>query len=443
MLLNLCTALTGAALLSAAPAELVKPTPEQAAWQDLEVGLFYHFDISVFTDKGEGDWPHQGHLDPNLYQPTKLDTDQWLATAAALGARYTVLVAKHCTGFLCWQSDLYPYGVKQSSWRGGQGDVVRDYAASCRKFGIQAGLYASVSANAHCNVSNPGLVSFGKGGDAAAQAAYQRTCEQMTEELWGRYGPLAYVWFDGGALPPDHGGPDLIPILSRLQPHAVAFQGPHGVPAGCTRWIGNESGVAGDPCWSTVRTLNEDGNGHADGQVWQPAECDVPLRNQFWFWHAGQESTIRSLDTLMDIYYRSVGRGCNLILNGNIDRDGLVPAPDAARLKEFGDEIRRRFGHPLAQTAGRGTEVELALPQAAAIDHVIVAEQITEGQRIREFAVEGLADGQWTPLCHGQSVGHKRIERFAAVRLSKVRLRVTQSVAEPIIRQLAVIGAER
>jgi alpha-L-fucosidase len=423
-------------------ADLVRPTAEQAAWQDLEVGLFFHFDISVFTDAGEGDWPHQGHLDPAVYNPAKLDTDQWLAAAQDLGARYTVFVAKHCTGFLSWQSDLYPYGVKQSPWRGGKGDIVRDYVASCAKFGIKPGIYASVSANAHCDVSNPGLINMGKGGDAAAQAAYVKTCEQMMTELWGNYGPLTYVWFDGGALPPDKGGPDLVPILKRLQPHVVAFQGPVGTPAGNTRWCGNESGLTAYPTWSTVRAVGEEGPGHADGAIWQPPECDAPLRNHAWFWHPGQEGLIRSVDDLVEMYYQSVGRNGNLILNGNIDRDGLVPEADRRRLKEFGDEIRRRFGHPIAETSGHGEVVELDLAQPTVIDNLAIMEQITEGERIREYVVEGLVDGAWRPICHGTAVGHKRLERFEPLTVSRVRLRVTKSVAEPLIRQLAVYHCE-
>ncbi len=149
--LLICLLATASAM--AAPptkdAGLPLPTTEQAAWQDLELGLFYHFDISVFTDGNEeGDWPRQGHLDPSLYNPAKLNTDQWLEAAKAMGAGYTVFVAKHCTGFISWQSDAYPYGVRQSKWRDGKGDVVADYVASCRKYGIQPGIYCSMPANA-------------------------------------------------------------------------------------------------------------------------------------------------------------------------------------------------------------------------------------------------------------------------------------------------------
>jgi alpha-L-fucosidase len=431
------TVLCAGALIAAQgekTAMIPKPTPEQLAWQDMELGMFFHFDIPVFTDLDEGDWQRAGNLDPNIYNPAKLDTNQWMEAAQAMGAGYTVLVAKHCSGFLSWQSGLYPYGVKQSKWRDGKGDVVRDYVRSCRKYDVKPGIYASVSANAHWEVSNPGLVNWGKGGDDARQAQYARMCERMLTELWGNYGPLFEVWFDGGALPPQQGGPDLVPILKRLQPAAMVFQG----PAATIRWIGNERGVAGYPCWATVIHLDAAGNGDPDGAIWQPGECDVPIRNHDWFWHPNADHKLYSLDDLIDMYYRSVGRNCNLLVNVNINRDGLVPAADMQRYREFGAEIKRRFGKSLAETHGEGDAVELALEKPATIDHVIIMERIADGERVREYVVEGMTNGEWKELCRGISIGHKRIERFEPVEVSRVRLRCTKSVAEPLIRKLAV-----
>ncbi len=421
---------------------LPRPTPEQAAWQDLELGMFYHFDIATFSDGGEGDWSRQGHLDPSLYNPTKLNTDQWLEAAKAMGAGYTVFVAKHCTGFIAWQSDAYPYGVRQSKWRDGKGDVVADYVASCRKYVILPGIYCSMPANAHCDVFGNCTVKGISGPTDPRQIEYRRRAERLVTELWGNYGPLTYIWFDGGTLPPDKGGPDLVPILKRLQPHAVTFQGPPDNPAGNTRWPGNEDGVTGNPSWSTVARANDSGAGNPQGKIWQPGECDAPLRNHDWFWHPNHESKIRTVDELVEMYYGSVGRGCNLILNGNIDRDGLVPEADMKRFKEFGDEIRRRFGKSIAETSGRGNTVELTLTKPTVIDNVILMEQITEGERVRRYVLEGQVGDRWTELAHGQSIGHKRIERFVPIEVTKIRFRATESVAEPVIRKLAVYRAE-
>jgi hypothetical protein len=191
------------------------------------------------------------------------------------------------------------------------------------------------------------------------------------------------------------------------------------------------------PWWNSVAQLHQVG-GDPQGKIWQPGECDAPLRNHDWFWHPKREASIYSLAELVEMYYRSVGRGCNLCLNGNIDRDGLVPQADLKRLREFGDEIRRRFGKSLAETSGRGQLVELPLAKSTVIDHAIVMEQIAEGQRVRQYVIEGLVDGKWRELCRGRSIGHKRIERFAPIAVAKIRLRITESVAEPQICKLAV-----
>lgn len=410
------------------------PTGAQQVWQDCELGMFYHFDLPVYAPGW--DWRSWRDLPaPDLYRPEALDTDQWLEAAVALGARYAVFVAKHCSGFLQWQSDLYPYGVRQSPWRGGRGDVVADFVESCHKVGIRPGLYASVTANAYLEVDNPGLVNRGQGGDAEAQDRYRATCEQMLEELWGRYGPLFEVWFDGGARPPSEGGPDLVPILQRHQPDAMVFQG----PAATIRWIGNERGVAPYPCWASVPTATDyNGPGEPDGAHWLPGECDVPVRNHEWFWTPDGEAKLYALDELVEMYYQSVGHNCNLLLNANPGPDGLVPAADFQRYVELGREIQRRFGTPLASAGGTGALVELPLPGPTTLDHVSIQEEISAGERIRAYTVEGrVAADRWAPLCEGTAVGHRRIQRFPPVEVVGLRLRVTAAAGEPRIRDLS------
>ena len=416
------------------------PSAEQLSWQDLEVGMFFHFDILTYAP-GWNFRSWANHPDPSLYNPSKFDADQWMEAAKAIGARYAVLVAKHCSGFLQWQSDLYPYGVRQSPWRDGKGDLVEEFVAACRRHGLKPGLYASVSANGFLEVDNPGRINRGQGGDEARQAEYTRICEGMLTELWSRYGDLTEIWFDGGALPPNQGGPDLLPILHAHQPKAIIFQG----PAATIRWIGNEKGVAGYPCWATVpgnQAAHDDADarshGDPDGTVWMPGECDVPVRNHEWFWTPDAEHKLYPLDDLVEMYYHSVGRNCNMLLNANPNPDGLVPEADLARYIEFGREIRRRFATPIAHTSGTGAKVTLALPRPQRIDHVVVMEDITAGERIREYVVEGLVPGNtWQPLCTGTSVGHKRIEQFAPIEVASIRLRATHAVAEPRIRSLS------
>ena len=430
------------------PSGIVVPNAAQQAWHDMELGMFFHFDIPVYKQG----WNWRSFSDfpaPDLYQPKHLDTDQWMAAAKAMGAQYAIFVAKHCSGFLQWPSDLYPYGVKQSSWRNGRGDMVGDFIASCRKFGIRPGLYASVSANAYLGVDNPGLINRGKGGEAAAQARYTRLREQMMTELWTRYGDLFEIWFDGGAIPANQGGPNLVPILLKHQPQAIVFQGPAGTP-NLIRWVGNERGVAPYPCWSTANAgTGEDGTvektigGNPDGKLWVPGECDVPVRDHDWFWTPGGEQKLYSVDQLMQMYANSVGRNCNLLLNANPGPDGLVPEADMRRYAEFGKEIQRRFSAPVATTAGKGATLELMLKKPQAVNRVAVMEDIAFGERVRAYEIEGLTPGgTWVKLCDGMSIGHKRIQPFARIELARLRFRATASVAEPRLRQLAAFNID-
>lgn len=415
-------------------ADLPRPTPQQLAWQDFEIGMFIHFDMVTYTGKMKPRTP----ADVNIYNPVKLDTDQWLETARAMGAKYAVFVAKHCTGFMSWQSNAYPYGVKQTKWRDGKGDVVKDFIASCSKYDIKPGLYASTTSNAWWGVDNPGRIKWGD----KKQEDYARACEVMLTELWGNYGPLTEIWFDGGTLPPRKGGPDLIPIMQKHQPDAVVFGGPgkHRI-----RWSGNESGVVGYPCWSTAKH-KKDHKGRPNAKNWWPAECDGKLPGYGWF-HRGkakpgtpsEERQQEVLDQLMDKYYRSVGHNANLLLNATPDTTGLIPERIVPHYVNFGKEIQRRFGTSVAETKGDGDTVELALKKPEKIDHVIIMEDIRHGERVRAYEIEGLApENKWQKLCDGVSVGHKRIQKFDRTAVAKVRLKVTDSAATPKIRRLAV-----
>jgi alpha-L-fucosidase len=416
---------------------LAKPTPSQQSWQDMELGMFIHFGMSICAQgKPSGT---NGLPDPSVYNPRDLDTDQWLEAAKAMGAKYAVFTARHGSGFMQWPSDAYPYSVKQSPWRGGKGDAVQSFVDSCHKYGIRPGLYACVHYNAYWRVYGQGRV---QSGDPETQKQYSRSCEKMLGELWQRYGDLAEIWFDGGALPVSQGGPDIVPLAERLQPRAMYFQG----PASTIRWVGNESGVAGYPCWATVpdrESVMNDKNimahGDPNGNMWLPGECDVPMPGHGWGWSPDQRTDIQPLPSLMDMYYRSVGHNCNLLLNATPNADGRIPDANLPHYEAFGNEIKRRFGNPLATTSGQGTTIELPLKESTPIDHVMIAEEISQGERIRGYRVEGLdATGVWQTLCEGVSVGHKRIVKFDSKRIDRVRLQLTKSAASPLVRELSV-----
>jgi alpha-L-fucosidase len=432
-------------------AELPRPTPAQIAWQDCEVGLLYSFDLAIAAGVFARNNTVRERLDPKRYNPAKLDTDQWLEAARAAGARYAVFTATHFNGFMQWQSDLYPYGLKQAAWRGGKGDVVADFVASCRKHKVRPGIYFSTHRNAWWTVWGH-YVKWGKGRGSDQQAAFNRVAEKMTEELCSRYGPLVQIWYDAGVKTPREGGPDVLPIFEKHQGDSVFY---HSKQRSDHRWIGNEQGRAGYPCWATMpRTDGEVSHnarswrpllasGDPDGTVWSPGMVDVPLRGakgvHNWFWKPGQDRAACSRDALVRMYYQSVGRNCNFILGEVVTSEGVVPKSDIERLAAFGREIRARFGRPVAETKGQGRELVLVLPAAGTIDHVMIMEDIAHGERVRAYEVAGLvAGGAWRKLCDGTSVGHKRIQQFAPVEVAKVRFCATKAVAAPKIRKLAV-----
>ncbi len=420
-----------------------RPTPAQLALQDAEIGFLYHLDLTIYQEDRRD---HSvGGPPPAIdrFKPNKLDTDQWLEAAKAAGAKYALFTASHETGFMNWQSDLYPYGVKYSKWREGQGDIVGDFVKSCHKYGIGPGLFIGLRSNCWWDVEHYRV----RNQNAYKQAAYNRICEQQVEELCRNYGPLFEIWIEGGALTPEEGGPDILPIIEQYQPDTIFYHSPE---RGDHRWVGNEKGVAEYPCWATMphrggRTAHDTENyqqllphGDPNGAFWSPAMCDAPLRNHRWFWHPKEDHLLYSKAELVDMYYKSVGQNAFLTFGAVINPDGLIPEADLQRSAEFGQEIERRFANLIGQTSGNGSTIELALPSPSLIDHIIIMEDITLGERIRSFRIEAQATDGWEPLCEGVSVGHKHIRQVPPVRVEKIRFICTESIAEPHIRSLAV-----
>ena len=448
----LCPRLAAGADASAGPARPL-PMPGQLAWQEDEIGILFSFDLAIAAGDTTPNNASRKTWDPNLYQPHNLDTDQWAEAAKAAGARYAVFTATHFNGFMQWQSDLYPYGLRQTAWRGGKGDVVADFVASCRKAGIRPGLYFSVNRNV-CQQVWDHYADWGKGRGTPAQEKFNRLAEHQMEELCSRYGSLAEIWFDAGTRTPAEGGPDMLPIFEKHQPASVFYS---SADRSDHRWIGNEQGRAGVPCWATMPGIkgglshNSPGwrnflvTGDPDGTVWSPGMVDVPLRGangiHNWFWAPGEDRGLQSVEALTRIYEQSVGRNCNFVIGAVIKPDGSVPEADIGRLAEFGAEVKRRYGRPVAETAGRGATVELTLPAPARIGSIVIMENIAQGERIRAYTLTGRRpDGTWLELARGESVGHKRIEKFPAGEVTAVRLVADRFTAVPQIRRLAAFA---
>ena len=403
--------------------KLVYPTLEQVQWAEAEMGVIIHLDLPTFRE----DYNFREHWEDPIpakeFAPSDLDTDQWLEAAQKMGAKYAVLVAKHCTGFSLWPTDAHDYSVKNSPWKDGKGDIVADFFHSCEKYGIRPGLYYSASCNQFKNVDNPGLV---RSGDPREQKAYNEMVLQQLTELWTRYGKIFEIWFDGGCLPVEKGGPDIAGLLHRLQPDAVVFQGPEGTKS-LLRWCGNERAEAAENCSAIFDYGNQDATGTVErldlgdtyGSVWCPAECDMPNRYAHrsyaggWFWKEGEEDAIIPAEVLFERYLKSIGRNGNLLIGMVIDTNGRFPEKDRQTFESFGNEVRRVFGEPLAEDFSNPVEnvYELSVPKGEdRPGYVVIGEDIAQGERITGYRLEARSSsGEVIFTYHGEIISHKRI----------------------------------
>jgi len=455
------------------------PTTEQLRWHSLEFYGFLHFGVNTFTDREWGN----GDVDEALFNPDRLDARQWARTAREAGMKGLIITAKHHDGFCLWPSRYTEHSVKRSPWRGGQGDVVGELARACREFGLEFGVYLSPWDRNRADYARPEYLEYYR---------------NQLRELLTQYGRPFEVWFDGANGGSGYYGgaretrridnrtyydwPATWGLVRKLQPSALMFSdaGPD------IRWVGNENGVAFDTSWygfdrSKVYpgdpTYSRGGaaRGTPDGPDWVPPEVDVSIRPG-WFYHAAEDAKVKSLDALLDIYYQSVGRGANLLLNVPPDRHGLIAEPDVARLQEFRRAIDDTFANDLARRAsvrasaergdGRtfgatrvndgdpksywatGDEVttgslDFTFASATRFDRVVLQEYIRLGQRIEGWRLDAEVDGAWTSLAEGTTVGFKRIARFPPVTTRHLRVSITKSRACPTLAKVGVYYSGR
>ncbi|WP_308638080.1 alpha-L-fucosidase [Paenibacillus silvisoli] len=406
------------------------PTAKQLAYQNMEFGLFLHFGLRTFYE-GYADFDERP-MTPADFNPVRLDCEQWIRTAKEAGMNYAVLTAKHHDGFSNWPSKYSTFTVEHSPWKGGKGDVIREYVDACRKYGMKPGLYYSPydgSANFYTQ-------------DAKAYDDY--FVNQITE-LLTNYGEIDILWFDGcGSEGHTYDWNRIIGEIRRMQPNILIFN--MGDPD--FRWIGNEDGVASTPTWnvadSTEFSILTDEKEQLGEQLWLPAECDVQMRyNRIsWFYSDEDEDMVKSVDELMGLYYLSVGRGTNLLLNIGPNREGLLPAKDSEHLRQFGEEIRRRFGHPTATLAACTREEQTWTYKAQEkhlIDHIIVQEDLTRGESVRRFRLSVITEKSHGRIIvhEGQNIGHKAIIRIPTMKASGAILEILESEGEPVIRELS------
>jgi alpha-L-fucosidase len=412
----------------------LKPTPQQTEWQDLEFGVILHFSTNTFLDREWGD----GTAAPSVFNPTQFDPDQWMSAIKASGAKYVVLVAKHHDGFCLWPTEQTDYSIKASPWKKSKGDIVGDVARSARKYGLRFGVYLS-----------PWDRHEPKYADAAA---YDKYYLSELEELASHYGDLVEFWLDGaGSAGHVYDFAKIIETLRTYQPNSIVFADTGLFEYGDARWVGTESGTVGYENWNVI-----DRHGYLR---WRPVEADTPLRKEHWFWHPNDEQSLKSVADLVKTYDETVGRGAQLMLGVAPDNRGLLPDVDAARLKEFGEAIRTRYGSNLALShlpqpdndtaaldndpdtfwsAPAGShEAALAIEFSKPItfDHSVTMEWLNDGQHVQKYAVEVFSEGKWKPVATGQAIGHKKIDSFAPVTTRRVRLHILSSTSEAHIRE--------
>ncbi|HEY3267856.1 MAG TPA: alpha-L-fucosidase [Armatimonadota bacterium] len=453
------------------------PSARQLRWHEMEFYGFVHFTVNTFTDK---EWGY-GDESEKVFQPTAFDADQIARTFRQAGMKGLVLTCKHHDGFCLWPSRFTEHSVKNSPWKGGHGDVVREMSDACRRHGLAFGVYLS---------------PWDRNREDYGTPAYVTVYRNQLRELLTTYGDLFIVWFDGanggdgyygGARETRHidnrvyyDWPDTWRIVRDLMPSACMFSdvGPD------VRWVGNEDGRAGDPCWATIDP-GEDGvpgntkanlnQGERSGARWLPPECDVSIRPG-WFHHASEDNQVKSPDILLDIYYNSVGRGACLNLNVPPDRRGRIMENDARSLLEFRRRLNATFAVNLARkakasaNATRGSDAAysahnvldgdrstywatddaehtpqlvLNLGKPVTFNVVSLREYLPLGQRIEAFALDQWKDGGWVEFANGTSIGHLRLVRLPRakpVTTERVRLRITKAPVCPALSEVGLFA---
>ncbi|MBE5811983.1 MAG: alpha-fucosidase [Clostridiales bacterium] len=459
----------------------IVPSPHQKALQEMEFYAFVHFTVNTFTDREWGD----GSESPAVFNPEKLDADQWVQAIKAAGMKGLILTCKHHDGFCLWPSKHTAHSVAASPWKNGQGDVVAEVSAACRRAGIRFGVYLSPwDRHEKC---------YGTGKEYDDYFVAQLT------ELMTNYGDIFCAWFDGACGEGPNGKkqvydwPRYYEVIRRLQPGAtIHICGPD------VRWCGNEAGDTREAEWSVVPLRTQDtekikeNSQQSDDEsfrqrrisasdqdlgsreilanepdlVWYPAEVDTSIRPS-WFWHASEDDKVRPLEKLIDIYEKSVGGNATLLLNIPPTSEGLFHQHDVARLQQFGQYLADCYGDNLAASAAVTAspaapghdigcaltadesyylpaqenvpaEITLAWPEEITFRRIVLQEQISQSQRVERYAIDALVNGQWREIAAGRVIGHKRIVVLEKTAAQAIRIRIEDARVAPTIRFIGV-----
>ncbi len=409
------------------------PTPQQLSWHNDEFYLFLHFGPNTFTGK---EWGH-GDEKTEIFNPEQLDTDQWCRIAKKAGASGMIITAKHHDGFCLWPSKYSTHTVRESPWRNGKGDVLKDLSASCKKYGLKFGVYLSPWDRNHPDYGTD---------------KYNDVYVNMMTEVLTRYGEVWELWWDGANGEGPNGKKQVYDFkrfeetARKLSPNTVIFSdvGPD------IRWVGNEQGFAGETNWNTLNikgftpgagapktdTLNK---GNRYGEKWVPAEVDVSIRPG-WFYHKEEDEKVKTPERLFEIYLQSVGRGANLLLNVPPDPRGLIHEKDSAALMGF-YELRRQFAVKQVKTSigkpDKDGVIQLSLTAPVTVGAIMLREDMRKGQNCAAFEVELLdGDQQVIETIKGSTIGNKRILTCKVPGIKYVRVRITEQSGQTILSDI-------
>ena len=450
----------------------IVPTPQQLRWQQLELTGFIHFGMNTFTGREWG----EGKDDPKLFNPTALDARQWVKASKDAGIKQVIITAKHHDGFCLWPTQTTEYSLKNSPWKDGKGDVVREVADACKELGVGFGVYVSPWDRNH---------------PAYGTEAYNDVMVAQLTELLTQYGQVDEVWFDGANGEGPNGKKQVYDferwyaLIRKLQPQAViAVSGPD------VRWVGTETGHGREEEWSVVpvgkKKKTDNGSqikvdsppaGDMRGSVlgsrsqlkdgdalkWYPAETDVSIRPG-WFYHEAEDKKVKTPAYLKEIYFHSVGRNGVLLLNIPPDKRGLFTDYDVNALKEWRGKLDEIFKvnllknakatgevkklkplldgndatHHLFSMKGNDNAVEMDLKGEKTFNVLLLQENIRVGQRVEKFILEYWENGQWKKATEGTTIGFKRLLEFPTVTASKVRLRILSARLQPALAEIGL-----
>jgi alpha-L-fucosidase len=458
-----------------APAPLSPvPTEAQLRWHEMETNAFIHFTINTFTDK---EWGF-GDENPGLFNPDSLNVDQWIATLKKAGFKGIILTTKHHDGFCLWPSQFTQHSIKNSPYKKGKGDLVKEVSEACRKHDLKFGIYVSPWDRNHPEYGRPPYLEYYR--------------NQLTE-LFNNYGPVFEMWFDGANGGDGYYGgkretrkingatyyewPRTLDLVRQISPDVLFFSdaGPH------IRWVGNEKGIAGITNWNSItpdtlyagkaRIESLLQTGSENGTHWIPAEVDVSIRPG-WFYHQKEDSLVKTPENLFEIYLTSVGRGSTLLLNVPPDKRGVIHEKDVEVLASWRKLIDEAFSNNLATdpvevaassyrgdhpdyapnnvtdgnpetywTTNDGVKnayVDVTLKEPVQIKYIVLQEYIKAGQRVKAFQVEIREEDKWRKIAEGTTIGYKRILKVDPVNAKEVRVTINDSKACPMISNISI-----